>query len=210
VPNKGKRNGPLLLAILQSCVAGAPDAIARQGTRGHIGVAAMTDAQWARARPVPRVSVIGRALKRTQEQFRGHVPNSAWNNPRLGARSLRAGCRGASLSARDRAQGACSEAKTKPVGARSQTKRRIRRAALPRASPRGPLRRYRASPVEVGRRRSAQDRPQALEREACERGADRAPRDVTNRRSGSEAGDRRSEGANARMTATTADAHLKG
>ena len=69
MPNKGKRNGPLLLAILQSCVAGAPDAIARQGTRGHIGVAAMTDAQWARARPVPRVSVIGRALKLTQEQF---------------------------------------------------------------------------------------------------------------------------------------------
>ena len=181
MPNKGKRNGPLLLAILQSCVAGAPDAIARQGTRGHIGVAAMTDAQWARAGPVaygqchrPRTEAHTRAV-------RGHVPYSAWNNPRLGARSLRVGCRGASLSARDRAQGACSGAKTKPVGARSQTKRRIRRAALARASSRGPLRRYRASPVEVGRRRSAQDRPQALEREARERGADRAPRDVTSR-----------------------------
>jgi putative transcriptional regulator len=36
----------------------------------------MTDAEWARACPLPRVSVIRRALKLTQEQFatRFHIP----------------------------------------------------------------------------------------------------------------------------------------
>jgi hypothetical protein len=50
----------------------SPDAIARQGTRGHIGVAAMTDAQWARAGPVaygqchrPRTEAHARAVAAT-------------------------------------------------------------------------------------------------------------------------------------------------